>query len=57
MKIFISHFKFLTMINTIVGAGAVGAASRYGYGFDQKMRFRLRNTAKDGIWFGEFKSV
>jgi hypothetical protein len=33
------HFKFLTMINTIVGAGA-GAASRYGSGSgsDQKMR-------------------
>jgi hypothetical protein len=26
------------MINTIVGAGAVGAASRYGSGSDQKMR-------------------
>jgi hypothetical protein len=36
------HFKFLTMINTIVGAAAVGAgaASRYGSGSgsDQKMR-------------------
>jgi hypothetical protein len=36
------HFKFLTMINTIVGAGAVGAgagaASRYGSGSDQNMR-------------------
>jgi hypothetical protein len=45
------HFKFLTMINTIVGAGAVGAgavgagaASRYGSGSDQNMRLRLRNT-------------
>jgi hypothetical protein len=39
------HIKFLTMINTIVGAGA---ASRYGSGSDQMMRlrlrFRLRNT-------------
>jgi hypothetical protein len=26
------------MINTLVGAGAVGAASRYGSGSDQKMR-------------------
>jgi hypothetical protein len=36
------HFKYLTMIYTIVGAGAVGAgaASRYGSssGSDQKMR-------------------
>jgi hypothetical protein len=32
------------MFNTIVGAGAVGAASRYGSGSDQKMRLRLRNT-------------
>jgi hypothetical protein len=36
------------MLNTIVGAGVVGAgaASRYGSGtgFDQKMRLRLRNT-------------
>jgi hypothetical protein len=31
------------MFNTIVGAGAVGAASRYGS--DQKMRLRLGNTA------------
>jgi hypothetical protein len=30
------------MFNTIVGAGAVGAALRYGS--DQKMRLRLRNT-------------
>jgi hypothetical protein len=39
-------FKFLSMINTIVRAGAVGAgaASRYGYGSDQMMRLRLRNT-------------
>jgi hypothetical protein len=29
------HFKFLIMINTIVGAGA---ASRYGSGSDQMMR-------------------
>jgi hypothetical protein len=35
------HFKFQTMINTIVGAGA---ASRYGS--DQMMRLRLRNTGK-----------
>jgi hypothetical protein len=34
------------MINTIVGAGAVGAeaASLYGSGSDQMMRLRLRNT-------------
>jgi hypothetical protein len=34
------------MCNTIVGAEAVGAASRYGSGSgpDQKMRLRLRNT-------------
>jgi hypothetical protein len=36
------HFKFQTMIDTIVGAGAVGAgaASRYGSGsgIDQMMR-------------------
>jgi hypothetical protein len=33
------HFKFLTMINTTVGAGAgAGAASRYGSGSDQKRR-------------------
>jgi hypothetical protein len=34
------NFKFLTMINTIVGAGAgaVGAASRYGSSSDQMMR-------------------
>jgi hypothetical protein len=37
-------FQFLTMFNTIVGAGAVGAgakagaALRYGSGSDQKMR-------------------
>jgi hypothetical protein len=39
-KLILCHFKFLTMINTIVGAGAVGAgaASRYGSGSDQKMR-------------------
>jgi hypothetical protein len=41
-------FQFLTMFYAIVGAGAVGAwaASRYGYGSDQKMqlRLRLRNT-------------
>jgi hypothetical protein len=36
------HFKFLAMINTIVGAGA---ASRYGSDSDQMMRLRLRNTA------------
>jgi hypothetical protein len=30
-------FPFIAMFNTIVGAGA-GAASRYGFGFDQKMR-------------------
>jgi hypothetical protein len=32
---FVSFFKFLTMFNTTVGAGA-GAASRYGSGSDQK---------------------
>jgi hypothetical protein len=32
------QFKFPTMITTIVGAGAVGAASRYGSGSDQMMR-------------------
>jgi hypothetical protein len=36
------------MFNIIVGARAVGAgaraASRYGSGYDQKMRLRLRNT-------------
>jgi hypothetical protein len=34
------HIKFLNIINTIVGAGAVGAgaASRYGSGSDQMMR-------------------
>jgi hypothetical protein len=41
-------FKFLTMIYTIVRAGAVGAgvgaASRYGSDSDQMMRLRLRNT-------------
>jgi hypothetical protein len=33
-------FQFLTMFNTIVGAGAVGAEalSRYGSGSDQMMR-------------------
>jgi hypothetical protein len=33
-------FQFLTMFNTIIGAGAVGAgaASLYGSGSDQKMR-------------------
>jgi hypothetical protein len=38
------HFKFLTMIYTIVRAGA-GATLRYGSGSDQMMRLRLRNTA------------
>jgi hypothetical protein len=44
------------MIFAIVGAGA-GAASRYGSGFDQMMRLRLRNTGKkcltfwDSTWF------
>jgi hypothetical protein len=42
-KLFGVIFQFLTMFNTIVGAGAVGAgtASRYGsgYGSDQKMWF------------------
>jgi hypothetical protein len=33
------------MFITIVGAGAVGAPSRYGSGSDQMMRLRLRNTA------------
>jgi hypothetical protein len=43
-------FQFLTMFNTIVRAGAVGAgagaALRYGSGSisNQKMRLRLRNT-------------
>jgi hypothetical protein len=31
-------FQFLTLFNTIFGAGAVGAASRYGSDSDQKMR-------------------
>jgi hypothetical protein len=37
---FCASFQFLTMFCTIVGAGAVGAgaASRYGFGSDQKMR-------------------
>jgi hypothetical protein len=35
------------MLNTVVGAGAVGAASRYGSGSDQKMRLRLRNTDEE----------
>jgi hypothetical protein len=35
------------MFNTIVGARAAGAASRYGSGSDQKMR--LRNTAINGV--------
>jgi hypothetical protein len=42
-------FQFLTMLNTIVGAGAgavgAGAASCYGSGSDQLMRLRLSNTA------------
>jgi hypothetical protein len=47
-------FQFLTMFNTIVGAGAVGAASRYGSGTDQKMRLRIRNTA---LMFSLLRSV
>jgi hypothetical protein len=41
---FCVFFQFLTMFNTIVGAGAVGAgaALRYGSGSD-----RLRNTGFD----------
>jgi hypothetical protein len=41
------------MINTIVGAGAVGAgaASLYGSGSDQMMRLRLRKIGtKSGMW-------
>jgi hypothetical protein len=40
VKLFLCHFKFLTMINTIVKAEAVkaGAASYYGSDFDQMMR-------------------
>jgi hypothetical protein len=53
------HFKFLTMINAIVGVGAVGAASRYGSGSNQMMRLRLRNTdlnkCLDPIKFGRAK--
>jgi hypothetical protein len=36
------HFKFLTIIYTIVGA--VGAASRYSSGSYQMIWLRLRNT-------------
>jgi hypothetical protein len=32
------HFKFLTLINTIVGAGSVGAGAALRYGSDQMMR-------------------
>jgi hypothetical protein len=44
----LSHFQFLTMFNTIVGAGAVGAgtASRYGSGSDQKMRLLAAPAAQ-----------
>jgi hypothetical protein len=49
------NFKFLTMIYTIVGAGAVGAgaASRYssGSGSDQKMRLLAAPAAQH--WFKE----
>jgi hypothetical protein len=42
-------FQFLTMLDTIVVAGAVGAgaASRYGTGSNQIMRLRLHNTDRD----------
>jgi hypothetical protein len=55
-------FQFLTMFNTIVGAGAVGAgaALRYGSGSDQKMRLRLwlrpRNTDFYTVPFNPFIS-
>jgi hypothetical protein len=43
------------MLNTIVGAGDVGAgaraASRYGSGSDKNMRLRLRNTAQKYLVF------
>jgi hypothetical protein len=42
-------FQLLTMLDTIVVAGAVGAgaASRYGTGSDPIMRLRLHNTDRD----------
>jgi hypothetical protein len=45
------ELQFLTMFNTIVGAGAVGAgaASRYGAGSDQKMRL-LAPPAPQHCW-------
>jgi hypothetical protein len=41
-------FQFLTMFNTVVGAGA---ALGYGSGSDQMMRLRLRNTGLTNIIF------
>jgi hypothetical protein len=43
------------MFNTIVGAWASGATSRYGSGSDQKMRLRLRNTDYLSIFCKEVK--
>jgi hypothetical protein len=48
------HFKFLIMINTIVGVGAVGAgagaASRYGSGSDQIMRLLAAQAQAPQHW-------
>jgi hypothetical protein len=48
------HFKFLTMINTIVGAGA-GASSGYGSGSgsDQKMRLLAAPALAPQLWIKE----
>jgi hypothetical protein len=42
------HFKFLTMKNTTVGAGA---ASRYGSGSDQKRRLLAAPAPAPQHWF------
>jgi hypothetical protein len=52
----VCHFKFQTMINTIVGARSIGAgaASRYGFGYSSDQMMRLLAAPAPQHWLQRY---